>query len=285
MPKKNTSGRLFAATLGARPEAITNALDALSTACTFQTAAIIHTYDQEPTIAKSLKLLRPVMKQDYPDLNIEWKQITTKQNTPLRDIATESDADAYYQGIVAILSEYKERGFTISLLVSGGRKAMSIYAAFAAVQVFTHKDSVWTILSTDILHDIEGQFHVSAEYQKKQRLVKLPVVYGRRTGAKNHVIIDTLETGLLNGAKLREEFIAKLTRSELTIIETLENDPYIPNTELAAKLIKSVSTIENQMRSIYTKVDLITQGRISTEHIASHNKRQLLLDILQRRKV
>ncbi len=286
MTKKITGGQqLFAATLGARPEAITNALDILMPAKSFHTAVIIHTYAQEQTIAKSLNLLRPIMGHDYPTLNVEWRQIVTKQNTPLRDITNESSAEAYYKGIVDILQEYKDRDYTISLLVSGGRKAMSIYAAFAAVQVFTHADSVWVILSNDILHEIEGQFHVAPEYQKKQQLVQLPVVYGSRTGAENHVIVDTPEFGLLHGGKLRKEFFDKLTKSEMSIIDALEREPYIPNAQLAEKLVKSVSTIENQLRSIYTKVELVTQGKISLEHIASRNKRQLLLDILQRRKV
>ena len=162
---------IFIATLGQRPEAITMAFDLLNPQYQYKRVVILHTEPEQSGIREALIALRQVFEEDYEGLPISWHQIYRANGEGLLDVRDEVTAEDYYNGVFNILHEYKIQDNWVHLLVSGGRKAMSIYATLAASFVFTKWDRVWTILSHPNIVSQRGVFHIPEGWESQVNLV------------------------------------------------------------------------------------------------------------------
>ncbi len=267
---------LFIATLGQRPEAITVALDLLRDRYQFAAVAILHTEPHCSGIAEARERLAEVFASDYRDLPVHWHEIQGEGGRPLLDIINQDTANAYFQGVLAALRTYRNEGYTLHLLVAGGRKAMSIYATLAAALVFGPRDRVWTVLSPEEMLRAGG-FHIPPGMRDRVTLVDLPVLPPRLNAAEVATLDEPLDL-IERRRDPRQALLKRLTPSERELVELFEQHPHASDAELARILGKERRTVENQMYTIYQKmVDLC-----DTAETASR-KRQVLLDILARR--
>src|SRR5258708_16311666 len=120
---------IYVATLGQRPEAITIAFDELHRRYTFEDIAILHTEPNLSGIADGLRALDQELQASYPYIRRRYCEILQADGSGLIDIENDATARDYYWGILKVLLAYKQQRATIHLMVAGGRKAMSIYAA------------------------------------------------------------------------------------------------------------------------------------------------------------
>jgi len=260
---------VFLATLGQRPEAITVALDVLLPRYQYNEIVVVHTDPYASGIAESLKSLMPVLHNDYPDCVAKGQEIKTSSGLALIDISNQQTAHDYFRGLTEIIRQYRQRLIPVHLLVSGGRKAMSIYATVAATYLFGEQDRVWTVLTeTRWLQD--GIFHLPPGEADAVQLVELPLLPTNiPAGAMENLTV------VLNRRSPRERFLNALTKQENTLAEIYKQHPYNSNEELGRILGKSEKTVENQLRSMYRKMlDYFDM------QIEDHHKRKVLLDIL-----
>lgn len=267
------TGLAFLATLGQRPEAITVALDALSSRYIYTVGAVLHTDPQLSGIAGALAALKAVLAEDYPALRIDYRVLTEADGRPLLDLTDAVSANAYHAALLDCLYHYRQEGYQLHLLVSGGRKAMSIYAMLAASILFEPPhDQVWTVLSPDALLAQPGVFHIPPGLRQEVQLVSLPIITERLApGIDPRTVLERRESHA-------EQFLSKLTRTEKTLALLLKSHPYASNADLAAMLSKAEKTVENQFGSIYDK--LIGYLRFG-EQIDVNKRRQALLDVLK----
>ncbi|QPC80538.1 hypothetical protein G4Y79_12515 [Phototrophicus methaneseepsis] len=262
---------VFLATLGQRPEAITIALDVLLPRYTYDLIGILHTEPMHSGIAEALRDLKSVLKQDYAGLPVVYYQITFPNGDPLLDITNQYSAEAYHIGVLAVLKKYRSQRDTIHLLVAGGRKAMSIYATLAASLLFGANDRAWTILSPPALMK-PGCYHVPPGFQEQIQPVPLPILPSRflpETLAEMN--IDTL---LEQQRSPRTRWYETLSEQEQALVNLLSDHPHATNERLAEILNKSEKTIENQLSSIYQKLERFYE-------VKRKHKRQTLLDVLK----
>lgn len=276
---------VFLATLGQRPQAITVALDTLLEWYPITIAGVIHTDPVASGIAEALRDLKRVIKADYPDLRFQQHEITRRHGLPLLDIVDHETANEYYRGMVEILRTYRDAETTIHLLIAGGRKAMSIYATLAAAVIGGPADHVWTIVSPEELLARSGDYHAPSALRAQVQLIDLPIVRaGHIPGIEETGLIDETGVPLLRRDRLRQQLLARLHPEESRLALLLERYPYESNEQLADRLIKSPRTVENQFHSVYEKmVMLLVQTYPESTLADGQNRRQLLLDILQRR--
>jgi len=264
---------LFAATLGQRPEAITVALDELQSRYNFAAVAILHTEPQISGIANAHDRLKAVFSIDYPNLPVRWYEIQGAGGKPLIDIFNQDTANDYFRGVLRVLRDYHEDGYTIHLLVAGGRKAMTIYATLAAALIFGPRDRVWTVLTPPRLIQ-EGLFHMPPGTRDEVTLVDLPVLPPRLQPAESAALDDPLGV-IARRRDPRRALMDRLTPVERKTVELFEQHPHASNEDLAGMLGKSPRTVENQLQGIYRKmIDLCEEAETAT------SKRQVLLDIL-----
>lgn len=264
---------LFAATLGQRPEAITVALDELHARYHFSAAAILHTDPRYSGVADAHDRLKTRFRTDYPDLTVRWHELQGPAGTPLLDITDQDTANEYFRGVLRVLRDYRDDGYTLHLLVAGGRKAMTIYATLAAALIFGPRDRVWTVLTPpNLIRD--GQFHMPPGTRDQVILVDLPILPPRLMPAESAALDDPLAL-IAHRRDPRQALLDRLTPAERATVTLLEQHPYATNEELAGMLGKSVRTVENQLQGIYRKmIDLCDEAETAT------SKRQVLLDIL-----
>ncbi|NPV67103.1 MAG: hypothetical protein HPY64_08160 [Anaerolineae bacterium] len=264
---------LFVATLGQRPEAITVALDLLKDRYHFARVVILHTEPHLSGIAEARERLAAVFTADYPALAVDWHEIHGADGGPLLDITSQDTANAYFQDVLITLRNYRAEGYTIHLLVAGGRKAMSVYATLAAALIFGPRDRVWTVLSPEEMLR-SGGFHIPPGLRDQVTLVDLPVLPPRLNAAEIAVLDRPLEL-IARRRDPRQVLLSRLTPSERQLAELFELHPYASDGQLAQILGKDRRTVENQMRAIYQKMfDLCEEAETATR------KRQVLLDIL-----
>lgn len=264
---------VFLATLGQRPEAITMALDTLLPRYHYSEVLILHTDPEFSGVARAYADLMPVLRSDYPNLKINSKVLCYADGKPIIDISNQYSAESYYHALLEVIREYRVQFIPIHLLVAGGRKAMSIYAALAAELLFGEYDCLWTV-HTPYPFMQANLFHLPVGMQDQVHVIQLPVQPSRLlpgvvAGEDIHYVLERARTSP------RQMFLQSLTEEENKITETLRQHPYASNEELGALLGKSSKTIENQLRMIYGK--LFTYFDLSVE---DKRKRQALLDVL-----
>lgn len=263
---------IFLATLGQRPEAITVALDLLVERYPIDTVAILHTNPTLSGISRAYAMLRTTLESDYPHMKTSWEEIRHADDKPLIDIGDEYTATAYFRGVYHRLMLYRERG-TLHLLVSGGRKVMSIYATLAAMLAFRGRDCLWTVHSPPEMVNQENQFHIPLSMRDRVHLVRLPM---RPIRAWQGSHLDDPDAFVHRQWDVRSDFLARLTDEERALAQLLERHPHASNTELGAILKKSGRTIENQLRTIYGKMFAFLDVPAQTRH-----KRSILLELLR----
>jgi CRISPR-associated protein Csx14 len=262
----------YLATMGQRPAAITIALDVLLQRFVIDAVAILHTEPRHSGIADQLAGLIQVLKHDYAFERVLLHELQHRDGRAILDIDSESNANAYYDATVKLLRLYRDDGYTIHLMVAGGRKAMSIYATLAAGDVFGPLDRVWTVLSSPKLVQ-EGAWHAPVGQYQDVALVRLPVAKvrtGRNTPAQE-------ATRAMAGEQrdALTTFFSRLSPEQHRIIDLLQSDPYCSNKRIGEILGKSDRTIDNQLRATYAHMaglwDLATVD----------NKRMFLIDVIR----
>lgn len=263
---------VFLATLGQRPQAVTMALDILLPRYHYQLIGLLHTEPAYSGIASAYEQLNVVLEQDFGEIPRIGHELRHENGDPLFDITDLRSAEGYFGAVADVMRHYRSQNIPIHLLVAGGRKAMSIYATLAAALCFGENDRVWTILSSPNLMESK-EFHIPRRMQGDVHLVNLPLLPSRLLPG---VLADKgIKEILASRKNPRQHFLDELSREENTLIEQLRGHPYASNQDLGKHLNKSAKTVENQFRSIYTKM-----GSYFDLGVSSSRKRQILLDVI-----
>jgi CRISPR-associated protein Csx14 len=264
---------LYIATLGERAQAITVALDRLREHIPYARVAILHTA-RTSRIADARERLEAVLAADYPGLPVFWHEITFDDGSPLQDIDNQRSAEAYHRAVLQTLHDYKRDGFTLHLMVAGGRKAMSIYAMLAAMLIFEQgRDRVFTVLSSDELLK-KADWHIPSGMREQVQVVDMPLLTARLAPSAQVNPQEILERRL----HPRDDFLNhKLTPRERELADMLLSHPDVNNRTLADLLHKDIKTVETQLSSIYDKMKIYFDNG---ERIG--NKRLALIQLLTR---
>ncbi len=265
---------LFLATLGQRPEAITTAYDRLCERYRFDKIIVLTTDRKASGIADAAAALDQVCRRDYPDVPLIWHTLSDG-DTPLIDITDSETAWAYFRAIFAALTPWKQDRYTLHFLISGGRKAMSLYAALAAALVFGGDDRLWTVLSPPSILE-RGDFHPLPGLRDQVQVVELPLMPARMIPGSVEADALNLDAVIAERGKVRKDFLALLTKREREVVEALVKHPHTRNERLADMLHKSPRTVESQLASAYSKLaSYVDFGDLIAD------KRQALIDFLR----
>jgi len=248
------------------------ALDVLLPRYHYTEIGIIHTDRIESGIAAAYKVLIPHLESYYTDCEIVTHELVQDVYKPLMDITDQATAQAYFYGLMEVIRVYRQQFIPVHLLVSGGRKAMSVYATVAATYLFGEQDRVWTVL-TEPKWMTNGVFHLPAGNQDAAHVVELPLIPSNMPAGA----MTSLEV-VANRRSPRQRFLESLSKQEAALAEVFRQHPYATNDQLGEILGKANRTVENQLRSIYIKMfDHFDMN------ISDSSKRQALLDILNGR--
>jgi CRISPR-associated Csx14 family protein len=264
----------FLATLGQAPEAITFSLDKLiHQGNRYEKIVILHTDKVHSKIKDAFERLMPILRTDYGGITVDSFQLANDNGTPLVDITDEVSAKVYFRSLGQALLKEKQNKNNLHLMVSGGRKAMSIYAMIAAGILMTPpRDKVFTVLSDEHLISQTNIWHIPAHEYQRVQLVELPFIPMRR-------IPNDDPSRYFEGQTFPNphvEFIKNLTKEQYALAHTMMQYPYETNEKIAQRMSKSSRTLNNQLTEIYQKMN-----RYYGEEIPEGNRRIALIDIMR----
>jgi len=232
---------------------------------------ILHTDPAFSGIAEALRTLMPVLEADYTGCQVIQHEIRISKDKALDDIVDQVTAEAYLHGLVECIRHYRQQHIPVHLLVSGGRKAMSIYATIAATYTFGDNDVVWTVLTEPHVM-APGKFHAEPEERQCVEAVQLNIL---RVNMPPGAMTDV--EAILKRRDHRAKFLASLTKQEEALADIYRQmHPTISNRELGDVMSKSHRTIENQFASMYGKLELAFNIDLSD----NDKKRHVLHEIL-----
>lgn len=242
---------IYLATLGQRPQAITVAFDRLKERYCYERIGLLHTDPLRSGIAASLRELLSELSRAYPEIAVDKCEIRDLNGQALLDIEDDTSAEAYFYGIIDVLLGYKQQGYNVHLMVAGGRKAMSIYAVYAASLLLDEFDAVWTVLAPrDIIET--GAYHIKLTERDRVQLTHLPFLPSRFAPTTLEALTrkDILEH--LDQRKNRKEILmTRLTPAQRRIANTLALHDDFTDEQLAELLgchPESCVTLKDELR-------------------------------------
>ena len=234
------SKAIFIATLGAEPQVVTLALDALLAASEpISRVLVVHTAADRSPLNESLQALRTefVDRGYYGSKLLFIPHVLANPDGPLADVVTPAEIEAAFQSLYTLFRQYKHAGYRIHLSIAGGRKTMALFAMAAAQIWFDAADRVWHLVSDQRLIETR-QLH--AAHPGDVHLIAVPVVHWGRMTPDDRM-----------RARHFIEHVLTPAERELTTLLVREG---LSNSALARQLGKSPKTIANQLTSIYDKL-------------------------------
>lgn len=232
---------VLVATLGAEPQVMTLALDALmADGARITRVVVVHTLADREPIRSSLERLHQefVVNRFYGDRVLYIPHLLAGSAGPLVDVVTPEEIDSAFQNMYMLLRQFKHAGYSIHLCLAGGRKTMALFAMAAAQILFDAGDHVWHLVSDPAL---VASKELHAAHPNDVTLVPVPVArWGRIRPDDLSRARDFIENALTPAER------------EVTMLLIREG---LSNAALAERLGKSTKTIANQLSSVYSKLE------------------------------
>jgi CRISPR-associated protein Csx14 len=242
---------LYLATIGQRPQAVTVAFDALKDRYSYERIGLLHTDPERSGIADALRDLSAELARAYPDLPVDMREIRDLSGNSLLDIEDDSSAEAYFYGVLDALLAYKQQGWSIHLMVAGGRKAMSVYAVYAASLLLDEYDAVWTVLTPKDIMD-SGVFHVQSADRGRIQVTTLPFLPSRFAPTTLETLTrDDIIAHLQRRLNRKEMLLSRLTPAQHRVANTLAMHEDYTDEQIAKLLVLSVKTVQRHLQDIY----------------------------------
>ncbi len=168
-------------TMGGQAQVVTFAADYLmSIGETPDEVMVVHLSPDDIRVRKALSQLRREFSTgDYANAGIVLHRhlLRRTDGSPLRDVRTESDAEAVWMDVRELIRDLKDGDRSLHLVIAGGRRMIGFMALSAAMLMFGHQDRAWHMFTEPefleqardgaILHDTTG---------KRVRLIQIPMV-------------------------------------------------------------------------------------------------------------
>jgi CRISPR-associated Csx14 family protein len=248
------------ATLASKPQLVTLALDCLAAEGRRPDRVIlITTHCQRPPTRAALRLLEEDFARAYPALSWEVLELG-QEGQPLQDVTAPPEIETAFRVLYATIRQAKLDGYMVHLLISGGRRTLTVFGMAVAQMLFDDEDRLWHLASHP---DLEASGALHAGPGEWVRLIPIPVIpWGRLSPVFDALreVTDPFEAARrLAELRLREQWdaariflLTKVSAAEREVLDLLGRDG-LNQAEIAERLSLSPRTVESHLRSAYRK--------------------------------
>ncbi|MFQ3534772.1 MAG: CRISPR-associated ring nuclease [Aggregatilineales bacterium] len=261
---------IYLATIGQRPQAVTVAFDDLHLRYNYERIGLLHTDPVHSGIAEALRALRAELGRAYSQLPVDLHEVRNLDGSSLLDIEDESAAEAYFYGVLDALLHYKQSGYSVHLMVAGGRKAMSVYAVYAASLLLDEHDAVWTVLTPQDIME-RRVWHVPPHERNRIQVTLMPFLPSRFAPTTLETLTrqDIIEH-IKKRLNRRELLLSRLTDAQRRVANVLALHDEYSDAQIAQLLSLSERTVQRHLQDIYNRMrDVFDFGdRIRDQRLA-----------------
>lgn len=246
--------------LASKPQLVTLALDCLAEQGDPPGEVLtLHTDARHEPTRSGLATLSAALARDYP--HIRARNLELSHNSlPLRDVTTPEEVQAAFQALYGEIRVQKLGECRVHLLISGGRRTLTVFGMAIAQMLFDDQDHLWHLASHPAL---EASGALRAGPGEWVRLIPIPVVpWGRLSPVFDalRAIEDPFEAvERLSRLRLREQWdqarifmLTQLTAAESQVVTLLVRDG-LSQGDIAVRLSISPRTVETHLRAAYRK--------------------------------
>ncbi len=260
MPTLPLPKSILISALASKPQLITLALDCLSARGEPPAELVVlHTDAGRDPTRSGLAALKRALPVDFPPLTTQYLQLD-QNGAALRDITAPDEVNAAFRTLFGLVRSLKLDEYHVHLLISGGRRTLTVFGMAVAQMLFDDQDQLWHLASHP---DLEASGRLHAAEGEWARLIPIPVIpWGRLSPVFDSLrdVEDPFDAvQRLGGLRLREQWdaariflLTQLTASERQAVELLVREG-LTQSEIADRLSISPRTVEQHLRSAYRK--------------------------------
>ena len=247
---------ILIATLGTEAQVVTTTYDLLHARGERITQVrVLHTAAPAPALAQAVERLRALAEPP-----LELIPILSSTGVPLEDVETAPAAEAAFRLLYRQVWQAKREGHKVHLSIAGGRKSLAVFGMAVAQMLFDEEDCLWHLYSG-------GEFLASKRLHPGPGddafLMRLPVILWSQVSPTAGLLQQVADPyqALEQIRRLQwEEKITQarsfclgaLTTAERRAVELLVREG-LADSEIAAHLVLSPRTVEQHLRSAYSK--------------------------------
>lgn len=248
---------VFVATLGERYQAITFALELLLESKHYAEIVIIHTALRGDIAAAAANLRRFLedVEQEHA-IPFRFEEIAARNGRPMYDIDDQISGEDYLLNVAEILLQFAPatNPAEVDLMIAGGRKEMSIFAAVAGYLALGVRCRVWSIhAAKELIHN--RQTRIPPGQRQAVKLIGLPSLSAQAVqGLITAEGYERLSRLLDRRTDLRSQFLKQLDHAKQArrAVDYIGHHPLATDEEIAAAMGKaSTKTISNQLTLVY----------------------------------